>query len=395
MFKNICPQCNLETENQICPNCSSVTTIVIESAIKSDKFTGRIINGKYRIDEFIGKGGMGTVFRATNLVINQKVAIKIMQKELVESDEQVKRFINEARVTAQLEHPNTLKVYDFGETEDGLLYIVMEYLKGKTLAKVVTEEGALSQERVIDIVISIARSLSEAHEKGLVHRDLKSENIMLLDFKGQKDFVKVLDFGIAKIVAGDKNEPSLTKKGMTVGSPSFMSPEQVLGNSLDGRSDLYSLGIIMYQTLSGKLPFTGENPVSILLAHLNNDAPDFPAGVRINKRLKEIVFSMLSKDAEARPGSADALIEMLEKVKQELSLPEKKEKAAVREKKHQEQAVEKKEEKEVAGKKGFSRRKFFLFAACALLLAVTGAYFSGVYSIIFGGKKQPVVLVNP
>ncbi|MBM4388889.1 MAG: serine/threonine protein kinase, partial [Deltaproteobacteria bacterium] len=312
MAQRICPVCGLKTGDASCPECNNATIIERRDEIEVQSLAGKVFNKKYRIEELLGKGGMGSVYRGVNVNVNQKVAVKVMHRELIESQDQVRRFCNEARLSCMLAHPNTLNVYDFGESDEGFLFIVMEYLKGKPLSKVIKEESPLAAGRVLNMAISVARSLAEAHEKGIVHRDLKPENIMLLDFVGQKDFVKVLDFGIAKIVSGGSGESSITKTGMLIGTPKYMSPEQIKSLPLDGRSDIYSLGVIMYQALTGNLPFTGDTPVSVLMSHVNEDVPPFPENLMIGKPLQEIVFRLLEKEREKRPHAWE-LIGMLER----------------------------------------------------------------------------------
>jgi len=315
MPAKICPECDQQTDKDICPRCMVATITDRRDKDQKHPLIGKILNGKYHIEDQIGKGGMGSVFRATNININQKVAIKVMHKDLVENTGQVKRFCKEAKMSSMLEHPHTVKVHDFGETEEGLLYIVMEFLKGKTLTKMLGEQRALAENRVVNIAFAIAQSLAEAHAKGIVHRDLKSDNIMVLDYIGQKDFVKVLDFGIAKFIAGESGDSSLTKTGMLVGSPHFMAPEQVRGESLDGRCDIYSLGIIMYQALCNRLPFIGETPVAVLMAQLNEKTPDFPLEIKCDKALREIILRLLSKDRNDRP-AAEELISTLAEMRE-------------------------------------------------------------------------------
>src|SRR5882762_902409 len=226
-----------------------------------DPFTGReILNGEFRILEKIGTGGMGSVYRANQTAMSRLVAVKILHPKLANRRDLVSRFRREAKAMSHLTHPNTVKVFLYGELEDGSLYIIMEYLDGKNVNQTVRGEGPLPVERALPILIQACGALDEAHKQGIIHRDLKPENIYLCTQGGMKDYAKVLDFGLAKVTEREMRPGSLilTQEGMVFGTPEFMSPEQAQGKTLGAASDIYSLAVILYEVLTGKLPFEAK-----------------------------------------------------------------------------------------------------------------------------------------
>lgn len=277
----------------------------------ADPFIGReILGGQYRILQKIGTGGMGSVYKAEQPEMNRMVAIKILHPKLAGRKDLTSRFRREARAMSQLTHPNTAKVFMYGELEeDGSLYIVMELLEGKNLNQTVRKEGAMSVERAIPVLVQVCGALQEAHEMGIVHRDLKPENIFLSVQGGLKDFPKVLDFGLAKVTERQMRPGSiiLTQEGMVFGTPEFMSPEQAQGKTLDARSDIYSLATILYEVLTGKLPFNAKTPMEYIQKHVMEPpislyervpGKTFPAG------LGEVIQKALEKKPEDRYQSA-------------------------------------------------------------------------------------------
>lgn len=283
-----------------------------------DPFLQReILGGEFRILDKIGTGGMGSVYRASQPAMARTVAIKILHPQLALRKDLISRFRREARAMSQLTHPNTVKVFMYGQLEgDNSLYIVMEHLEGQNLSRVVKREGPLNVPRAIGILIQVCGALQEAHEKGIVHRDLKPENIFLCRNGGIPDFPKVLDFGLAKITETEMRPGSiqLTQEGMVFGTPEFMSPEQAQGKILDHRSDIYSLAIILYEALTTKLPFRAQTPMDYLQKHvleqpipLDHRVPNllFPPG------LGQVIERALAKQREARFGSALEFAEAL------------------------------------------------------------------------------------
>ena len=254
----------------------------------------RTLAGRYRLEEMIGRGGMGTVYRATDLRLGRWVAVKLLSGPLVEEDPaSVARFNREARSAARLTHSGVVKVYDAG-SDDGTRFIVMEYVDGRSLEAVLRSDAPLLPARAARIARQVADALAAAHAAGVVHRDIKPANVMLT----ADDSVRVLDFGIARILGGT----ALTQTAAIVGTASCMSPEQASGERADERSDIYSLGCVLYALLCGRPPFTGETDAAILLAHLRNDpVPPSATGARIPAGLDALVMEMLAKDPLARP----------------------------------------------------------------------------------------------
>jgi serine/threonine-protein kinase len=270
------------------------------------------VDGRYRIEERIGGGGMGDVYRARQLNVERDVAVKVIRDDQGEDASALERFENEAKIISRLRHPNTLRLFDFGRIEGGGLYLVTELLAGELLSDVI-ERGPMEEARVLRIMAEIAGSLSEAHAMGVVHRDLKPNNVFL-EKVGEREVVKVLDFGIAKAaVSGVK-----TTTGGVIGTPTYMSPEQARAEPLDGRSDLYSLGVLAYECLTGRPPFEGESAISVLLKHAN-EAPIAPtrlAGLRSapSVGLERLVLDLLAKDPRARPESAREVERAIERI---------------------------------------------------------------------------------
>lgn len=275
-----------------------------------DPFIGReILNGKYQILQKIGSGGMGSVYRAYEPAVNRMVAIKILHPKLANRTDLVSRFRREARALMQLTHPNTVKVFSYDELEDGALYIVMEFLEGKNLNQTVRSEGPFVLERALRILIPASGALHEAHRAGIIHRDLKPENIFLVQTETLRDFPKVLDFGLAKVSERQMRPGSiiLTQEGMVFGTPEFMSPEQAQGKALTPASDIYSLAMILYEMLTGKLPFDAKNPMEFI--QLQVMAPPIALNQRVPGRtfpeaLEQIINRALAKRPDERFTSA-------------------------------------------------------------------------------------------
>jgi len=272
---------------------------------------GTVIAGRYTIKKHLAAGGMGRVYVAEQSPLGRRVALKVMHTDLCQDSESVKRFFREAVAVSQLTHPNTITVFDYGESEFGNFYIAMEFLEGEPLSDRVRREGSLDPDAAFNIVTQVARSLSEAHRKGIIHRDLKPENVFLGNV--EKDLVKVLDFGIAKILQQEKDDGTkLTRMGFVCGTPEYMSPEQARGEELDGRSDIYALGVLLYEILSGQPPFLETTPLATVLKHQNEPVPPLPDTVPAPLR-SFIIDRALAKEREDRPETADAFVEELER----------------------------------------------------------------------------------
>ncbi|HVY31693.1 MAG TPA: serine/threonine-protein kinase [Polyangiaceae bacterium] len=272
-----------------------------------DPFIGRdLLGGQFRVLEKIGTGGMGSVYKAEQPAMNRMVAIKILHPKLAGRKDLTARFRREARAMSQLTHPNTVKVFMYGELEDdGSLYIVMEMLEGRNLNQTVRKEGPMPADRAIPILIQVCGALQEAHDLGIVHRDLKPENIFLSKQGGISDYPKVLDFGLAKVTERQMQPGSviLTQEGMVFGTPEFMSPEQAQGKTLDARSDIYSLAVILYEVLTGKLPFSARTPMEYIQKHVTD--PIIPLSERVPDRkfpkgLDDVLARALEKQPDKR-----------------------------------------------------------------------------------------------
>ncbi len=307
-----CTKCGRQFEGNetVCPDDGAI----LEGGVSFEKrAVGKTLEGKYRIDGFLKRGGMGAVYRGTHLMLNKPVAIKLIKPELVSSSEVVQRFLREARAAAHLSHPNIVTVHDLGQTPDGMLYIVMELVPGSSLKEVIQAEGAWEAKRVVRLVKAIASALGVAHRNNVVHRDLKPQNIMVTRDSDGNKIPKLLDFGIAKTL--EPTSPALTSTVMVLGTPHYMSTEQAKGAPADRRSDLYALGVILYEMLVGSVPFDDASIPQILIKHLT-EMPLPPSSVNpgVPPGLEAIVLRLLEKDPDRRYQNAEELIEALDGV---------------------------------------------------------------------------------
>ena len=285
----ICPVCSTEYGDDVkfCPNDGQT----LRSAAPASDLVGQVVADRYHVVKKLGEGGMGQVYLAEHVKMGRRSAIKVMNPAMVHDPDAVARFNREASNASRITHPNVCAIYDFGETPDGLIYLAMEFIEGEPLTDLLEREGALPVPRATAIFLQTADALQAAHDLGIVHRDLKPDNIMLTSRKGGGETVKVVDFGIAKAVGGGGDEAGqkVTKTGLVVGTPEFMSPEQLSGDRLDGRSDLYSLALVFYRMLIGKLPFEATSVQETMIKRLTDEPiklaearPDlsFPAGLQ-------------------------------------------------------------------------------------------------------------------
>jgi tRNA A-37 threonylcarbamoyl transferase component Bud32 len=293
---------------RFCANCGALMPVEPEKG--QDAMIGQLIGGRYRVTGVLGEGGMGIVYVGEQQMGStvRKVAIKTLHQHLSKDPAVLARFHRECGTVAQLEHPNTIKFYDFGATADGTLYIAMEFVAGRALADVV-QEGPMAPDRVIRIMRQVCGALDEAHMQGVIHRDLKPENIVLTDRAGEIDFVKVLDFGIAARTesADAAKEAKLTQQGMVLGTPPYMSPEQFTGKALDARSDIYSLAVMSYEMLTGKLPFEADTPWQWATQHMTAQPIPFEVSApakHLPDGMRKAILRGLSKEREQRPSTA-------------------------------------------------------------------------------------------
>jgi len=283
----ICPVCSTEYPDDVkfCPNDGQT----LRSGAPANNLVGQVIADRYHVVKKLGEGGMGQVYLAEHVKMGRRSAIKVMTPAMVHDPDAVARFNREASNASRINHPNVCAIYDFGETPDGLIYLAMEFIDGEPLTDVLQRDGALSLPRATAIFLQTADALQAAHDLGIVHRDLKPDNIMLSRRKDGGDVVKVVDFGIAKAVGGDQGGQKVTKTGLVVGTPEFMSPEQLSGDPVDGRSDLYSLALVFYRMLTGSVPFAATSVQEMMVKRLTDDPvrlaearPDlsFPGGLQ-------------------------------------------------------------------------------------------------------------------
>ena len=284
-----------------------------------DPLPGRVIAGNFRIDGLIGSGAMGNVYKAEQLSLGKQVAIKVLHPHLMGDEKLVGRFKREAKSASLLNHPNSIQIIDSGQDRDGTLYIAMELLTGRDLAQVIRDDFPLPLPRVVRILSQVLSALEEAHAQRVIHRDLKPSNIMLIQRRDEKDFVKVCDFGIAKatLSEGDDRAAMLTIQGLVCGTPEYMAPEQARAEPLDGRADLYAAAVILYQMVTGDIPFRADSPMAIVSRHLV-EAPIPPSkrrpDLRLPKIIDDVVLRGLEKEREMRYPTAIAFREVLEGV---------------------------------------------------------------------------------
>jgi eukaryotic-like serine/threonine-protein kinase len=300
-----CPSCArpVQPGSRACAVCG---TSLFPRSAKRDPLVGQVVAGRFLVEELVGTGGMGKVYKARHLSLDRSVCIKLLKPALLEDPTLVGRFEREAKAASRLNHPNVIQVIDFGRTEDGGLYIAMEYVPGKDLRSVLRDEWPLDEARLCNIIAQVLSALGEAHAHNVIHRDLKPENIMIEPRRGEGEFVKVLDFGIAKIL--DSELPGLTRADVVCGTPQYMAPEQATGSQLDNRCDLYAVGVILYQLATGQLPFDGPNSMDVLNKHVN-DLPMPPRqrqpNAPISEAMEKLILRALEKDPMDRPQTAE------------------------------------------------------------------------------------------
>mgnify|MGYP002631005903 CR=1 FL=1 len=303
----ICPECGVRLQVRRCPKCkaTSVPALLLEGGSVSEPEVGMILGDQYELLEKLGEGGMGKVYRATQLSMDREVAVKIISREISSDLDSIRRFQREAKVTSRLSHPHSIRVFDFGITDEGLFYLAMELLRGRELLEEIIRLGRLPLDRALDIAIQTLTALLEAHEQGIIHRDLKPTNIFLLDVAGEVDYVKVMDFGIAKASFAEEYQ-KVTQTGMIVGTPKYMSPEQARGLGADARSDIYAVGIMLYEMLVGEAPFEHDSPVQVLLMHISEPTPRLAKSrpeLQSLERVQAMVDRLVAKEPGDRPAN--------------------------------------------------------------------------------------------
>ena len=283
----ICPVCSSQYTDDVkfCPNDGQT----LRGAAPATNLVGQVVADRYHIIKKLGEGGMGQVYLGEHVKMGRRSAIKVMNPSMVHDPDAVARFNREAANASRITHPNVCAIYDFGETPDGLIYLAMEFIEGEPLTDVLQREDALSVHRAVNIFQQTGEALQAAHDLGIVHRDLKPDNIMISRGRDGSDVVKVVDFGIAKAMGGEEAAQKVTKTGLVVGTPEVMSPEQLAGDKVDGRSDLYSLALVFFRMLTGRLPFEGETVQETMIKRLTDEPAklatlrgdlSFPAGLQ-------------------------------------------------------------------------------------------------------------------
>jgi serine/threonine protein kinase len=317
----ICPHCHapLGMDARFCPACGkalvATETQAQDSSPLASALIGREIAGRFRILAKLGEGGMGAVYRGEQISLKRAVAVKVLKPELSQNQTLVRRFSAEAQAVAMLDHPNTVKVYDSGQDTDGSLFIAMEYIEGTSLRDVM-RSGAMPGPRAFAIAVQVAASLADAHAQSIVHRDLKPDNVMLQDKGRQRDIVRVLDFGIAKLRDDSRaTQAAMTQAGDMLGTPQYMAPEQIRGEQIDGRTDIYAVGCMLYEMVTGRLPFEGASVLAILTKHLTDTV--VPPSQRrpdlgLPPIIDQIVMTAIAKEPAARPMTMERFGEMLQ-----------------------------------------------------------------------------------
>jgi serine/threonine-protein kinase len=311
-----CPKCQkpIEGRPNFCPSCGA--SITVGSRQDNDQLIGRTIANDYKIEALVGEGAMGRVYQAAHLTLKKSVALKVLRPSLVSDSTVVKRFEREAQAASRLNHPNCISIFGFGQEDGGeLLWMAMEFIKGRDLGTIIAEDAPLPTARIVHIIAQVCDALDEAHSANIIHRDLKPANIVCFNHRRTTDFVKVLDFGIAKITDPGADYQPLTRDGIVCGTPAYMSPEQVQGFPLDSRSDLFSLGIILYQTITGNLPFHAESAVEVA-TKIVIEEPVPPSKARPEwsypQELEAITLKLLKKKPDDRYKNAMDVKQALE-----------------------------------------------------------------------------------
>ena len=311
-----CLECHREFTGIVaaCPHDNSMLVPLGQR----DPLIGTKLAGKYEILSLLGTGGMGVVYKGRQDIMDRIVAIKMLQSHFLNDSANVKRFQQEGRATCKLNHPHIITVYDFGiSQQSGQPFIVMDYLQGVPLSDVIKQEGQVSVDRAVKIFIQAAEALGHAHKQGVVHRDLKPSNIVLINYDGDKDFVKVVDFGVAQLMEDTSGEgrQRLTQMGEVCGSPVYMSPEQCQGVHLDSRSDIYSMGVVMFETLTNRLPLLGKTMVETMRRHIEETPPPFSKvrpDLYIPERVEQVILKAMAKSPDDRFQSMEQLAKELE-----------------------------------------------------------------------------------
>ena len=315
-----CPECreSFPDLDEVCPTHGArLFAISAPNKPDYDALVGQTIDGRYQLDQKIGEGGMGVVYSAHHTILAKKVAIKVLKREVARDGSVVKRFIQEARAASTIGHPNIADVHDFGVLPDGHSYFVMDFVVGPTLAQAM-KEGIMAPGRALPIMAQLGRALAAAHDKGIIHRDLKPDNVFLTPREGNKDFVKIVDFGIAQM-SPEEGSSRLTRAGMVFGTPEYMAPEQAAGREVDHRCDVYACGCILFEMMTGTVPFKGES-VMATLAKVIMDFPPRPSAINphIHPAVEGLIEYAMAKDVAQRCPDMRAFVAAIEDIAHKL-----------------------------------------------------------------------------
>jgi eukaryotic-like serine/threonine-protein kinase len=314
MSDRTCPKCGTLVEGDL-PYCPNDGTVLLPPDEEEDTLIGTLAANRYKVQKRLGEGGMGEVYMAEHVAIEKRIALKVLRLEYSQKSEVVARFLQEAKSASRIKHPNVVDVFDFGQLQDGRFFLALEFLNGNDLAEELRQQGQLPPGRIIPIMLQVCRALSAAHASGVVHRDLKPENIFLNRTDDGEESVKLVDFGIAQMRdigdAGTKN-PRLTKAGTIFGTPEYMAPEQAGGKDTDLRSDVYAIGIILYELFAGTVPFVGTTLVHTLTMHLSEPPkPVSSHGRKVSPELEAVIAKAIAKSPNDRFQTIGALAEAL------------------------------------------------------------------------------------
>jgi tetratricopeptide (TPR) repeat protein len=357
-------------------------------AAEFDPLIGTVLDGRYLVTGALGEGGMGRVYRATHVLMDKQVALKVIHTDLVHVEDITQRFEREAKSSSRLTDPHCITVTDFGRTPDGTLFLVMELLDGESLETRMSGGRCLTVEKALDVVKQLLRGLGHAHAQGVVHRDLKPENVYLTTHGEETDFVKIIDFGIAKLVSTEEGGENLTRKGVVFGTPKYMSPEQAAGDKIDQRTDLYTVGVMLWEMLTGTAPFEADSEIDVVWKHLTAPPPLLADRGRFPRGLQELIDRAMAKRPDDRFASAEEFLEAIGRLDPEAEPP-----TGVFELVHklEQRAVRVSPPRRLSRLPG--RWRLVIASACALL--VVGI----IVATAVGGddeeKPEPVVVVQP
>ncbi len=319
MPQRFCPDCATKTEDARCPQCGSITAL--PGGPEAAHLAGKVLEGRYELLELAGQGGMGTVYRAVDRTLTRPVAVKVLGSATEGDAQLAQRFRQEGRMASRILHPNVIVTFDAGVTAEGWMFLVMELLEGRELSREIRRQTRIEPRRALELAVQIARAVQAAHAQGIVHRDLKPPNIFLVDTPDGEPQVKVMDFGLARVLEGGPYVPRITQAGLVLGSPGYMSPEQVSGLEVDYRTDFYSLGVTLFEMVTGKKPFVGETASHVMVQHLSDPPPPL-SGLLPQPNVVAVVQPLLdrlmAKAPEARPADATEALALIQSAQQAL-----------------------------------------------------------------------------